>query len=70
MWLLIGPLLLAAAMQTPTPPGRLVDVGGYRVHLYCTGAGRPAVEAAAAGARVLPAAGPLRPAGPPGAETG
>jgi len=49
MWLLIGPLLLAAAMQTPTPPGRLVDVGGYRVHLYCTGAGRPAVMVVGAG---------------------
>jgi pimeloyl-ACP methyl ester carboxylesterase len=23
--------------------GKLVDVGGYRVHLYCTGAGSPAV---------------------------
>ena len=25
------------------PPGRLVDVGGYRLHLYCTGEGRPTV---------------------------
>jgi pimeloyl-ACP methyl ester carboxylesterase len=25
------------------PPGRLVDVGGYRLHLYCTGAGGPTV---------------------------
>jgi pimeloyl-ACP methyl ester carboxylesterase len=31
---------LAAAEQ---PPGVLVDAGGYRVHLYCTGAGNPAV---------------------------
>ncbi len=23
------------------PPGKLIDVGGYRLHLYCTGAGRP-----------------------------
>lgn len=22
------------------PPGRLVDVGGYRLHLWCTGTGR------------------------------
>jgi pimeloyl-ACP methyl ester carboxylesterase len=29
--------------QSPAPLGRLVDVGGYRVHLYCTGAGSPAV---------------------------
>jgi pimeloyl-ACP methyl ester carboxylesterase len=28
--------------STP-PPGRLVDVGGHRLHLYCTGAGAPAV---------------------------
>jgi pimeloyl-ACP methyl ester carboxylesterase len=27
----------------PKPPGRLVDVGGYRLHLNCTGAGRTAV---------------------------
>src|SRR5689334_8991873 len=25
------------------PPGRLVDIGGYRLHLYCTGKGNPAV---------------------------
>jgi pimeloyl-ACP methyl ester carboxylesterase len=25
------------------PPGRLVDVGGYRLHLYCLGQGRPTV---------------------------
>lgn len=30
--------------QIPPPPiGKLVDVGGYRVHLYCTGSGSPAV---------------------------
>jgi pimeloyl-ACP methyl ester carboxylesterase len=28
--------------STP-PPGRLVDVGGHRLHLWCTGAGVPAV---------------------------
>src|SRR5882757_2027412 len=27
----------------PLPPGTLVDVGGYRVHLYCTGQGSPTV---------------------------
>jgi pimeloyl-ACP methyl ester carboxylesterase len=27
----------------PPPIGKLVDVGGYRVHLYCTGAGSPTV---------------------------
>lgn len=25
------------------PPGRLVDVGGHRLHLYCTGTGSPVV---------------------------
>lgn len=30
-------------------PGRLVDVGGYRVHIDCTGAGSPAVMIAGAG---------------------
>jgi pimeloyl-ACP methyl ester carboxylesterase len=25
------------------PPGRLVDVGGHRLHLWCTGSGSPAV---------------------------
>src|SRR5688572_15388488 len=25
------------------PPGRLVDAGGYRLHLHCVGAGSPAV---------------------------
>jgi pimeloyl-ACP methyl ester carboxylesterase len=25
------------------PPGRLVDVGGHRLHLWCTGAGEPSV---------------------------
>ena len=30
--------------QNPPPPlGKLVDVGGYRVHLYCTGTGSPTV---------------------------
>jgi pimeloyl-ACP methyl ester carboxylesterase len=28
--------------DTP-PPGQLVDVGGYRLHLWCTGNGEPAV---------------------------
>src|SRR5215204_7830874 len=25
------------------PPGQLVDVGGHRLHLYCTGSGSPTV---------------------------
>lgn len=35
--------------QTPATPGRLVDVGGYRVHIDCTGAGSPAVMIVGAG---------------------
>lgn len=31
------------------PPGRLVDVGGYRLHLYCTGEGTPTVILEAGG---------------------
>jgi len=31
------------------PPGRLVDIGGYRVHLYCSGEGNPAVIVVGAG---------------------
>jgi len=33
----------------PTPLGKLVDVGGYRVHLYCTGVGSPTVVIVGAG---------------------
>lgn len=28
--------------DTP-PPGRLVDVGGHRLHIWCKGSGTPAV---------------------------
>ncbi len=45
-------LLLTATptpAQTPNPPGRLVDVGGHRVHLFCTGSGNPTVLVAGAG---------------------
>jgi pimeloyl-ACP methyl ester carboxylesterase len=33
----------------PPPLGKLVDVGGYRVHLYCTGNGSPTVVITGAG---------------------
>jgi pimeloyl-ACP methyl ester carboxylesterase len=36
----------AAAATDPQPLGKLVDVGGYRVHLYCMGTGSPAVVVA------------------------
>ena len=48
--LLIAALFaLAATAQTPPPLGKLIDVGGYRVHLYCTGEGSPTVMIAGAG---------------------
>lgn len=28
---------------TPPPPGRLVDLGGWKLHLWCTGSGAPTV---------------------------
>src|SRR5437763_3919148 len=31
----------AIAQNSPAPLGKLVDVGGYRVHVYCTGTGDP-----------------------------
>ncbi|MFO1436470.1 MAG: alpha/beta hydrolase [Gammaproteobacteria bacterium] len=41
------PIELPASVTTeanvPPPPGRLVDVGGYRLHLHCTGSGAPTV---------------------------
>jgi pimeloyl-ACP methyl ester carboxylesterase len=38
-----------AASPPPPPLGKLVDVGAYRVHLYCTGTGGPPVIIAGAG---------------------
>ena len=34
---------VAAAQTVPPPLGKLIDAGGYRVHLYCTGATNPTV---------------------------
>ena len=33
----------AADARAYPPPGQLVDVGGYRLHIYCTGIGGPTV---------------------------
>jgi pimeloyl-ACP methyl ester carboxylesterase len=33
----------SAQTVTPNPPGQLVDIGGYRLHLNCTGNGSPTV---------------------------
>jgi pimeloyl-ACP methyl ester carboxylesterase len=38
-----------ADQNSPPPLGKLVDVGGYRVHLYCTGSGSPTVVILGAG---------------------
>ncbi len=35
--------------KAPPPLGKLVDVGGYRVHLYCIGTGSPTVVIVGAG---------------------
>lgn len=37
------PLAEAADARTYPPPGKLVDVGGYRLHVNCTGTGSPTV---------------------------
>jgi pimeloyl-ACP methyl ester carboxylesterase len=49
---LVLALSVAAQSQTAPPPlGQLVDVGGYRVHMYCTGEGQgsPTVVVVGAG---------------------
>jgi len=40
---------IPADQNPPAPLGKLVDVGGYRVHLYCTGTGSPTVVIVGAG---------------------
>jgi pimeloyl-ACP methyl ester carboxylesterase len=35
--------VLAAAGSTPAPPGKLVDLGGHKLHVNCRGKGRPTV---------------------------
>ena len=46
--LALYPLFLSVAFaqlptEAPKPPGRLIDIGGRRLHLNCTGTGVPAV---------------------------
>jgi len=36
-------LAATAAVADPKPPGKLVDIGGRRLHLYCIGSGSPTV---------------------------
>jgi pimeloyl-ACP methyl ester carboxylesterase len=40
---LLGWLLIAPVAHDPSPPGRLIDLGGHRLHVHCTGRGRPTV---------------------------
>jgi pimeloyl-ACP methyl ester carboxylesterase len=42
-------VLTLAARQTYPPPGRLIDVGGRKLHLHCTGQGKPTVILVAGG---------------------
>jgi hypothetical protein len=37
------PMAEAADAKTYPPPGQLVDVGGHRLHINCTGTGSPTV---------------------------
>lgn len=41
--LLLTPLVGVAAAADQNPPGRLLDVGGFKLHLDCVGSGSPAV---------------------------
>src|SRR5689334_6311099 len=36
-------LSVAQMASVPTPPGKMVDIGGRKLHLNCTGSGRPTV---------------------------
>jgi pimeloyl-ACP methyl ester carboxylesterase len=52
--LLVGLTAYASTQQKPAsgtypPPGRLVDIGGRKLHLYCTGSGNPTVILMAGG---------------------
>jgi pimeloyl-ACP methyl ester carboxylesterase len=38
-----GCLALVANGRQPKPPGKLVDLGGHRLHVNCTGKGRPTI---------------------------
>lgn len=36
-------LASSADLKAYPPPGQMIDVGGYRLHIYCTGQGEPTV---------------------------
>jgi pimeloyl-ACP methyl ester carboxylesterase len=41
--MVVVPLLAVGESPTPKPPGKLVDLGGHKLHVYCTGHGGPTV---------------------------
>ena len=41
--ILLGLTVVAAPPTAPKPPGTLVDIGGQRLHVRCTGSGAPAI---------------------------
>ncbi|GAA4399049.1 hypothetical protein GCM10023168_05790 [Fodinibacter luteus] len=51
-----------ATAPTTTMPGRLVDVGGHRLHLSCTGSGAPTVVVQAGGGEMAASLGWITPA--------
>src|SRR5260370_18049664 len=40
---MVVPLRAQNGDEQPAPLGKLVDIGGYRLHLYCTGRGKEMV---------------------------
>jgi pimeloyl-ACP methyl ester carboxylesterase len=49
VFLVLSPGRTQTGSAAPQPLGRLVDVGGYRVHVYCAGNGSPTVVITGAG---------------------
>ncbi len=49
LFMLFAAIGSASDPHRPPPLGKLIDVGGYRVHLYCTGTGSPTVIVAGGG---------------------
>ena len=49
LFLQAGEATAAPPRVAPPPLGKLVDAGGYRVHLYCTGSGSPTVVVVSGG---------------------
>jgi hypothetical protein len=51
-WLL-GSRAKARLIAKYPPPGQMVDVGGYRLHIHCQGEGRPGTPALSSTFRVI-----------------